>query len=224
MTVAAEKLRVTPRTRKGPNASPSKRRAAGPSTSLPSSHADAPAPPTTLLWQVQESSAQNAVQAVPAITVPLLDYEPKQGIDAYLRQVNNATPMQRVAIERQGVQGSFVKDLSRRMAVPTSRFFTILGVPKATAEKKAASGQLINGSAGVAAVGMIRLVGMAQDMASNGQTHCAADFDAAAWLGKWIELPQPALGGLKPAALMDTPTGVEMVSRVLGAIESGAYL
>ena len=38
-----------------------------------------------------------------------------------------------------------------------------------------------------------------------------------------IERPQPALGGRKPADLIDTPTGVEVVARLLGSIESGAY-
>ena len=39
-----------------------------------------------------------------------------------------------------------------------------------------------------------------------------------------IERPQPALGGNKPADLLDTPTGLQVVSRTLGALESGAYL
>lgn len=34
--------------------------------------------------------------------------------------------------------------------------------------------------------------------------------------------PSP-LGGRKPADLIDTPTGVEVVARLLGSIESGAY-
>ncbi|MFO1356707.1 MAG: MbcA/ParS/Xre antitoxin family protein [Gammaproteobacteria bacterium] len=50
-----------------------------------------------------------------------------------------------------------------------------------------------------------------------------ADFNAARWLGKWIETAQPALGGRKPADLLDTPTGLDMVSRLLGSIQSGAY-
>ncbi|HEY8707729.1 MAG TPA: antitoxin Xre/MbcA/ParS toxin-binding domain-containing protein [Burkholderiaceae bacterium] len=31
------------------------------------------------------------------------------------------------------------------------------------------------------------------------------------------------MGGRKPADLIDTPTGVEVVARLLGSIESGAY-
>jgi putative toxin-antitoxin system antitoxin component (TIGR02293 family) len=144
-------------------------------------------------------------------------------VDAYVFAVGAATPIEMVQMERRGVQGMFLKDLSKRMAVPTSRMFTILGVPKATAEKKAAAGKWVDGSGGQAAVGMVKLIGIAQSIVNNSTAQEAAGFDAAKWLGQWIERPQPALGGRKPADLLDTPTGIEMVSRLLGAIESGAY-
>ncbi len=149
-------------------------------------------------------------------------YEPTKGIDDYVRQVASATPMQLVDLERQGVVGSLVKDLSKRMDVPASRMFTILGVPKATAEKKAAAGEVIAGSGGQAAIGMVRLLGLAQEMVANSKAARARGYDAAKWLGLWIERPQPVLGGRKPAELIDTPTGVEIVARLLGSIESGA--
>ena len=150
-------------------------------------------------------------------------YQRNKGVDAYVRAVADATPMEIVEIERRGVLGAFIKDLSKRMEVPASRIFTILGVPKATAEKKAAAGELVSGSGGQAAVGMIRLLGIAQEIVANSTAAEAKKFDAARWLGKWIERPQPALGGRKPADLIDTPTGVELVARLLGSIESGAY-
>ncbi|MDM0024573.1 MbcA/ParS/Xre antitoxin family protein [Variovorax saccharolyticus] len=153
----------------------------------------------------------------------VLVYRSADGVDAYVRAVSSATPMEIVEIERLGVQGSFIKDLSKRMDVATSRFFTILGVPKATAEKKAAAGERVTGRGGQAAVGMIKLLGIAQAIADNSLAPQAKGFDAAHWLGQWIERPQPALGGRKPADLIDTPTGVEVVARLLGSIESGAY-
>ena len=64
-----------------------------------------------------------------------------QEVDARAATLCAATPMELVEAERQGVQGIYLKDLSRRLAVPTSRLYAILGVPKATAEKKAASGE-----------------------------------------------------------------------------------
>lgn len=150
-------------------------------------------------------------------------YQSKTGIDAYVQQIFDATPMQIVEIERKGVPGFFIKDLSRRMEIPSSRIFRILGLAKATAEKKAAAGEMIAGRGGQSAIGMVKLLGIAQRIITDSTADAAQDFDAARWLGLWIERPQPALGGRKPADLLDTPTGVQVVARLLGSIESGAY-
>ena len=131
--------------------------------------------------------------------------------------------MEIIAIERQGVPGTFIEDLSKQMALPTSRMFNILGVSKATAKKKKAAGENIDGCAGQSALRMIKLLGIAQDIVSNSTAVEAKNFDSTQWLGQWIGRPQSALGGRKPADLIDTPTGVEIVARLLGPIESGAY-
>ncbi len=161
-------------------------------------------------------------QAAPT-TGSAVAYHSTKGVDDYVRQVARATPLELVEIERQGVLGSFIKDLSKRMEIPSSRIFAILGVPKATAEKKAAAGEKVEGRGGQAAIGMVRLLGIAQEIVANSTAANAKTFDATKWLGQWIERPQPALGGRKPADLLDTPTGVELVARLLGSLESGAY-
>jgi putative toxin-antitoxin system antitoxin component (TIGR02293 family) len=173
--------------------------------------------------EIAMPSATQKPATKPSAKAKRLTYQSAKGVDAYVLEVSAATPMEIVEIERQGVQGSFLKALSKRMSVPTSRIFTILGVPKATAEKKAASGEFVSGAGGQAAVGMIRLLGIAQEIVNNSTADEARNFDSAKWLGQWIERPQPALGGRKPAELIDTPTGVEVVARLLGSIESGAY-
>jgi putative toxin-antitoxin system antitoxin component (TIGR02293 family) len=150
-------------------------------------------------------------------------YQSTKGVDAYVRQIAAATPIQLVEIERAGVQGTLLKDLSKRMEIPSSRIFAMLGVPKATAEKKAAAGEMVAGRGGQAALGMVRLLGIADRIVANSTAKEARDFDSAKWLGQWIERAQPSLGGRKPADLLDTPTGVEVVARLLGSIESGAY-
>ena len=144
-------------------------------------------------------------------------------VDSYVRRFAMATPIEIVEIERQGVRGSFIKDLSRRLEIPTSRMFGILGVPKATAEKKAAAGEMVTGSGGQAAIAMVKLLVIAKDIVANSTAPEAKGFDAAKWLGQWIERPQPSLGGRKAADLIDTPTGVDVVARLLGSIASGAY-
>ncbi len=52
----------------------------------------------------------------------------------------------------------------------------------------------------------------------------AASFDAEAWLDEWLETRIRALGGRTPSQMIGDPDGFQAVWRVLGAMESGAYL
>lgn len=168
--------------------------------------------------------ARESEQEVKNRSLAVLVYSQRRGgVDAYVQTVRKATPNELVLLERQGVQGTFIKDLSKSLDIASTRLYSILGVPKATLEKKAAAGELVTGRGGQSAIGMIKLLGIAQDLVDNSTASGAVGFDAAKWLGKWIETPQPALDGRKPADYIDTPTGVSIVARVLGSIQSGAY-
>ena len=83
---------------------------------------------------------------------------------------------------------------------------------------------MIDGRAGLAAINMIKLLSIAQDVVDDRTAPESESFDTLKWLGWWIEQPQPSLGGRKPSDFLDTPIGVELVGRLLGAIRSGAYL
>ncbi|MDH5539578.1 MAG: DUF2384 domain-containing protein [Rhizobacter sp.] len=168
------------------------------------------------------TAARKRATAAPQIGSAVA-YRPGRGVDDFVRQVALATPLQLVEIERRGVAGSFLKDLSRRMDIPAARVFSMLGVPKATAEKKASAGEVVAGSGGQAALGVAKLIAIAQAIVANSTARQAQGFDAARWLGQWLDRPQPSLGGRRPAELIDTPTGIEVVSRLLGSIESGSY-
>jgi putative toxin-antitoxin system antitoxin component (TIGR02293 family) len=150
-------------------------------------------------------------------------YKPGVGVTEFVEKIRHATPLELVEVERSGVGGRLLKDMAKKMDIPTSRLFVMIGVPKATAEKKAASNEPITGAGGQAAIGMVRLLGIAQNIVEN-STADVKDFDVSKWLGQWLERPQPSLGGKRPAELLDTPTGLEVVSRLLGAVESGVYL
>jgi putative toxin-antitoxin system antitoxin component (TIGR02293 family) len=150
-------------------------------------------------------------------------YVREKGVADFVQQVHRATPIELVEVERNGVDGRFLKDLSKWIDIPAARVFTMLGVPKATAEKKAMQGAIVSGSSGQAAIAVAKLLGTAKAIVENSTSPEAKGFDSAKWLGQWLERPQPALGGRKPADLIDTPTGVEVVAKLLGAIESGAY-
>ena len=158
----------------------------------------------------------------PASTLEQFDFR-RAGIGAFARAYRSAPPMEVIQLERQGVQGDFIRELSGSTGLPASRMISILGVPKSTADSKASSGKQLTGRAGQAAIGLVNLIGIAQELVESSTSEAAEGLDAGRWLGRWIETPQPALDGRRPAELLDTPTGVAIVARVLGAIQSGAY-
>jgi putative toxin-antitoxin system antitoxin component (TIGR02293 family) len=178
---------------------------------------------TATRTSVRKSKPKSAPGQKPGGAKTHVLYARSKGIDDFITNVSAADPMSLIETERKGVAGIFVKDLSRRMEIPAQRMFDIIGVPKATAEKKVAAGELLTGSGARAALGIARLLGMARQIVDNSTAPEARHFDAAKWLGQWLETAQPALGGRKPAELVDTPTGLEVVARLLGSIESGAY-
>lgn len=161
---------------------------------------------------------------MPAVGSKVLHYDRKKSVRWFAKQVSRATPDQLVALERRGVEGVLIKHLAKDMALRHSRIFKILGVSRATAYTKASPGKVISGAGGHAALGIVKLLGIAQSIVGKSTSSEAEGFDTAKWLGIWIERRQPSLGGKKPSEFLDTPTGIEMVARLLGAIESGAYL
>lgn len=166
---------------------------------------------------------RSKARAAAAQPGPTVRYLRRKGVGDFVARVHAADPLALIATERDGVASVFVKDLASELRIPAQRMFAILGVPKATAEKKIAAGELLAGSGGRAALGVARLLGVAQALVADSTAGEARAFDTARWLGEWLERPQPALGGRKPADLVDTPTGLAMVTRLLGAVGSGAY-
>jgi uncharacterized protein (DUF2384 family) len=70
-------------------------------------------------------------------------------------------------------------------------------------------------------LGIRRLIGQTQTMV---ETSGHPDgFDAAAWVAQWLDQSLPALGGQRPAGLMDTAEGQAIVSSMLSRAQSGAY-
>lgn len=53
--------------------------------------------------------------------------------------------------------------------------------------------------------------------------NASAEFDLDQWLREWLDRPQPALGGARPAQLLESPEGPESVRKVLGSLLSGTY-
>ena len=142
-------------------------------------------------------------RALPAATVaekPLeIAYGPKTEFNLFIRRVSDATPMEIVLTERAGVHAKLIKDLSKHMAIPASRLFAILGVPKATAEKKVAAGEMVAGQAGRRRLGTIEIAGYRRGYGRQQYVRrCRSSRPGRSW---WSmdRGTRPSLGGRKPA-------------------------
>ena len=154
-----------------------------------------------------------------------LTYHPGKGaIKVFTADVARASPLTLVELERQGVSPRLFNDLRAQMGLSSARMGEIFKFPRSTLASKIKSKAPMKGREGLATIKMVKLLAQAQRIVDNSTNDQAEGFDTAHWLGRWLELPQPALGGLRPSDLLDTETGTQMVHQVLGAIESGAYL
>jgi hypothetical protein len=49
-------------------------------------------------------------------------------------------------------------------------------------------------------------------------------FEAAAWVDRWLQRPNHALGGAAPELYLNTPEGEALLSSLIGAMAAGSYL
>ena len=111
---------------------------------------------------------------------------------------------------------------SRRvLAIPQSAGLTALNLPPATVNRKFSKDELLAPDQSERVVGMARLIGQLQAMVEDSGD--PANFDATAWLSRWLREPLPAFGGAPPFDYMDTMEGQALVSQALGQTQSGAY-
>ena len=129
--------------------------------------------------------------------------------------------MHRVQAIKQGLPATLPGDMALRMGISKERLYLTLGLPRATVERKARESKPLSPDESSRVLGIGHLVGQVQRMVEeSGQPK---GFDAAAWVARWLEKPVPALGGMKPAELMDTAEGQGIVSNLLSRTQSGAY-
>ena len=129
--------------------------------------------------------------------------------------------MQRVDVIKQGLPATLPGDMALRMGISKERLYVTLGLPRATVERKARESKPLSPDESSRVLGIGHLVGLVQRMVEeSGQID---GFDAAAWVARWLEKPVPALGGMRPAELMDTAEGQGIVSNLLSRTQSGAY-
>jgi uncharacterized protein (DUF2384 family) len=141
------------------------------------------------------------------------------------RNLYRSAPVkERMLVERRGLPSVVVKGMIVDIGLSDADFQRTVRIPKASYAKKMKQGALFDGAVGHSAINIIELINKVEEMVRADMDNAdAKHFDAGKWVGEWIRMPQPGLGGSTPAELLDTPSGRESVMRLLGSIQSGAY-
>ena len=135
--------------------------------------------------------------------------------------VYRASPLERIDMIRRGIPASEAKRMFADLSIGQGAGFKALNLPTATVNKKAKHGDTLSPEESERIVGFAKLVGQLEAMIQDSGD--PMNFDARAWMARWLTEPLPAFGGARPADLVDTMEGQGLVSAALAKVQSGAY-
>jgi putative toxin-antitoxin system antitoxin component (TIGR02293 family) len=130
-------------------------------------------------------------------------------------------PMLRILLVRRGVPAETVSVIAHAMGVARDNLYTTLGLTRATAERKIRGKERLSQDHGERVMGIARLIGQVHQIVR--ESGNPEGFEAARWVADWLERPLPALGGTTPGMLLDTAEGRDIVSGLIGQMQSSAY-
>jgi uncharacterized protein (DUF2384 family) len=134
--------------------------------------------------------------------------------------VYRATPLERIDMIRRGILASAAKRLFADLPIGQGAGLKSLNLSVATVNKKAKNGETLSPKESERVVGFAKLVGQLEAMIE--ESGDPTNFDAKAWMARWLTEPLPAFGGTRPADQIDTMKGQSLVSSALAMIQSGA--
>ena len=130
-------------------------------------------------------------------------------------------PLAQVRLVKQGVAPKVIDGLAGGMNVSRDKLLDTLGLKRETIRRRTLKDEALSTEESSRVLGIGRLIGQVQAIVeASGNPE---GFDAAAWVGNWLDRPLPALGGQRPAELMDTAEGQAVVASMILRSQSGAY-
>lgn len=131
-------------------------------------------------------------------------------------------PLDRIAVIRSGVDPESFVEVAKSMQRSKTSFAKMLGLAATTVDRKLQKGQRLTPEQSEPLVSAAKLIGQVQTMIE--ESGNPEGFNAAQWFATWLDRPLTALGGHRPAELMSTAEGRELVSKLLDTAQSAAYV
>lgn len=126
-----------------------------------------------------------------------------------------------VGLLKQGVAPKVIDGLADGMNMSKDKLLDTLGLKRETIRRRTQENQALSTEESSRVLGIGRLIGQVQSIVEASGN--PVGFDAAAWVGNWLDRPLPALGGQRPAELMDTAEGQTVVANMILRSQGGAY-
>lgn len=120
-----------------------------------------------------------------------------------------------------GMKPWVIKRVASDLNIEISRFVDSLKISRSTYHRKIKNASSLNVYESERVLGVAKLVGQVKAMLADNEA--AEGFDAAAWVGNWLEEPLPALGNRKPIEWMESSSGREFVLQLLVQAQTGSY-
>ena len=140
-----------------------------------------------------------------------------------LRDYTTPDVMGRIALVRKGIPASAVTVLVDALALSKEQLAAGMAMPIPTLNRKIREKVVLSATESERVAGLMTLVATVSRWATQLGDSAPADFEPTAWLGTWLNTPNPALGDRNPLTLLDTADGRALVGQVLVSQESGAY-
>ena len=138
-----------------------------------------------------------------------------------LGALHDLAPIARIELVRDGVPAEAVSAVAEEMSIARDKLYAMLGLARATIERKLRHGQRLGPDESERVIGIARLIGQVHQIVTDSGD--SAGFSPARWVAGWLSRPLPALGGRQPSAFMDTAEGREIVAGLIAQTQSAAY-
>ena len=120
-----------------------------------------------------------------------------------------------------GIPATYLDELAEMMGVSLEWIYSSIGLPRSTMDRKRKEGKPLSKAQSERVLELRRFIHRAEEIVE--ESGDPTGFDAAAWAGRWLDQPVPALGGRRPAEYMTTSDGQRLILNLLGRMQSGAY-